>query len=38
MPYFAGNMVTVVFDADKTGPAALTKATTNAGFPSVVRR
>lgn len=34
---FAGRTATVVFDADKTKPAALAKASTDAGFPSAVR-
>ena len=29
---------TVKFDPDKTAPATLVKATTNAGFPSTVRK
>ncbi len=35
---FAGRTATVVFDADKTSPEALAKATTDAGFPSALRR
>lgn len=35
---FAKKTATVTFDADKTNTAALTKATTNAGFPSTVHK
>lgn len=35
---FAKKTATVTFDADKTSPTALVKATTDAGFPSAVRR
>lgn len=35
---FTARTATVVFDADKTNPAALTKATTDAGFPSAIRK
>ena len=35
---FANKTATVVFDADRTTPAALVKATTEAGFPSAVRK
>ena len=35
---FARKTATVTFDADKTSPTALIKATTDAGFPSAVRK
>ena len=35
---FAKKTATVMFDADKTAAAALVKATTEAGYPSMVRR
>ena len=35
---FAKKTATVTFDADKTSATALTKATTDAGYPSTVRR
>lgn len=35
---FARKTATVAFDADKTTAAALVKATTEAGFPSTVRK
>ena len=35
---FADKTATVIFDADKTNPAALVKATIRAGFPSTVRK
>lgn len=35
---FARKTATVTFDADKTNASALIKATTDAGFPSTVRR
>lgn len=35
---FDGKTATVVFDADKTNPEALARATTAAGFPSAVRQ
>lgn len=35
---YAGKRATVVFDGDRTSEAALVKATTNAGFPSSVRK
>ena len=35
---YAKKTATVVFDADKTNTTALTKATTDAGFPSTVRK
>ncbi len=35
---FAKRMATVAFDADKTTKIALIKATTDAGFPSAVRK
>jgi len=35
---FAKKTATVTFDADKTAAAALVKATTEAGYPSMVRR
>jgi mercuric ion binding protein len=35
---FERKTVTVTFDADKTAAAALVKATTDAGFPSTVRK
>lgn len=35
---FAKKTATVTFDADKTNPTALVKATTDAGFPSAVRK
>ena len=35
---FAKKTATVTFDADKTTAAALVKATTDAGFPSAVRK
>lgn len=35
---FAKKTATVTFDADKTNTTALTKATTEAGFPSAVRK
>ena len=35
---FAKKTATVTFDADKVGAMALVKATTNAGFPSTVRK
>jgi mercuric ion binding protein len=35
---FAKKTTTVTYDPDKTQPEALTKATTNAGFPSTVQR
>lgn len=35
---FAKKTATVTFDADKTSPTALIKATTDAGFPSAVRK
>jgi periplasmic mercuric ion binding protein len=35
---FAKKMATVTFDADKTSTTALTKATTDAGFPSTVHK
>ena len=35
---FAKKTVTATFDADKTNATALAKATTDAGFPSTVRK
>jgi mercuric ion binding protein len=35
---FAKKTATVTFDADKTSTTALTKATTDAGFPSTVHK
>jgi len=35
---FERKTATVTFDADKTGTAALVKATTDAGYPSAVRK
>ena len=35
---FAAKTATVTFDADKTAAAALVKATTEAGYPSTVRK
>ncbi len=35
---FDHKTATVKYDADKTNPAALVKATTNAGFPSTLHR
>jgi mercuric ion binding protein len=35
---FAKKTATVTFDADKTAAAALVKATTEAGYPSTVRK
>lgn len=35
---FAKKTATVTFDADKTNPTALVKATTDAGFPSAVQK
>lgn len=35
---FAKKTATVTFDADKIGASALVKATTDAGFPSTVRK
>ncbi len=35
---FARKTATVTFDADKTNATALAKATTDAGFPSTVRK
>jgi mercuric ion binding protein len=35
---FAKKIATVTFDADKTNAAALIKATTDAGYPSTVRK
>jgi periplasmic mercuric ion binding protein len=35
---FANKTATVTFDADKTSAAVLVKATTEAGFPSMVRQ
>lgn len=35
---FDKKTTTVTYDPDKTQPEALTKATTNAGYPSTVRR
>lgn len=35
---FDKKTATVGYDADKVQPAALTKATTNAGYPSTVRK
>ena len=35
---FAKKTATVTFDADKTNAAALTKATTDAGYPSTVHK
>ena len=35
---FAKKTATVTFDADKTNASALVKATTDAGFPSAVRK
>lgn len=35
---FANKTATVTFDADKTDVAALVKATTDAGYPSTVRK
>ena len=35
---FAKKTATVSFDADKTNASALIKATTDAGFPSAVRK
>ena len=35
---FAKKTATVTFDADKTNASALIKATTDAGFPSAVRK
>jgi mercuric ion binding protein len=35
---FAKKTATVTFDADKTNASALVKATTDAGFPSTVRK
>ncbi|HTF68596.1 MAG TPA: mercury resistance system periplasmic binding protein MerP [Edaphobacter sp.] len=35
---FDKKTTTITYDPDKTQPDALTKATTNAGFPSTVRR
>ena len=35
---FDNKTVTVTFDPDKTQPEALTKATTNAGYPSTVQK
>lgn len=35
---FAKKTAIVTFDADKTNPTALVKATTDAGFPSTVRK
>jgi mercuric ion binding protein len=35
---FAKKTATVTFDADRTNAAALAKATTDAGFPSTVRK
>ena len=35
---FAKKTATVAFDADRIGAAALVKATTDAGFPSTVRK
>lgn len=35
---FAKKTATVTFDADKTNATALVKATTDAGFPSTVRK
>ena len=35
---FAKKTATVTFDTDKTNAAALAKATTDAGFPSTVRK
>lgn len=35
---FASKTATVTFDADRTSPAVLVKATTDAGYPSSVRK
>jgi mercuric ion binding protein len=35
---FASKTATVMFDADRTSPAVLVKATTDAGYPSTVRK
>ncbi|HVJ07185.1 MAG TPA: mercury resistance system periplasmic binding protein MerP [Acidisarcina sp.] len=35
---FGTKTATVTYDPDKTKPEALTRATTNAGYPSTVRR
>ena len=35
---FAKKTATVTFDADKTNASALVKATTDAGFPSTMRK
>ncbi len=35
---FDKKTATVTYDADKAGPEALTKATTNAGYPSTVQK
>ena len=35
---FASKTATVTFDPDKTATASLVKATTDAGFPSVIRK
>jgi periplasmic mercuric ion binding protein len=35
---FGTKTATVTYDPDKVGPASLTRATTNAGYPSVVRK
>lgn len=35
---FAKKTVTVTYDPDKTKPAALTRATTNAGYPSTIEK
>lgn len=35
---YSSKTATVSFDADRTSPAALVKATTQAGFPAIVRK
>ncbi len=35
---FAKKTATVTYDPDKTKPAALTRATTNAGYPSTIEK
>ena len=35
---FSGMTATVSFDGDRTSPSALVKATTDAGYPSTVRK
>ena len=35
---FAKKTATVTFDADKTSPTALIRATTDAGYPSTIRK